>query len=323
MQSRSIPVDNADYEKLQYYYHSDHLGSASYITNLDGEVVQHIEYVPFGEVFLEERNNTWNTPFLFNGKELDEETGLYYYGARYYNPRISLWYGVDPLNEERYGLSPYQYCQNSPVMLTDPTGMLDDDYFNRKGKYLGSDDAKLDFVRIIDEKDWNTHAEEGKIGQDKGQKLSSSNVETQLSDEAIVNILKHYDDQLTGVQKGRNGETVEIKAGYVKSPNDFKVVMQYSSSSHFELFGFRFFEENAAITTNTEGGFMPKMLNTGSNIKNTLAHEYDHSIAPTMHSTLKEMRAIKAPKAHSTFDKTTPQYQEKINNYEEYYKNKK
>ncbi len=121
MQSRSIPVDNADYEKLQYYYHSDHLGSASYITNLDGEVVQHIEYVPFGEVFLEERNNTWNTPFLFNGKELDEETGLYYYGARYYNPRISLWYGVDPLAEQT--MDAYGYCHQNPVNLIDPTGM--------------------------------------------------------------------------------------------------------------------------------------------------------------------------------------------------------
>ncbi|MFV0507368.1 MAG: RHS repeat-associated core domain-containing protein, partial [Bacteroidales bacterium] len=125
-QLKSIPVGGDTYENLQYYYHPDHLGSASYITNLDGEVVQHIEYVPFGEVFLEERNNTWNTPFLFNGKEYDSETGLYYYGARYYNPRIGLWYGVDPLNEERYGFSPYQYCQNNPVMLTDPTGMLDD-----------------------------------------------------------------------------------------------------------------------------------------------------------------------------------------------------
>ncbi|MFV0506075.1 MAG: RHS repeat domain-containing protein, partial [Bacteroidales bacterium] len=96
-QLKSIPTTGDAYEKLQYYYHPDHLGSASYITNLDGEVVQHIEYVPFGEVFLEERNNTWNTPFLFNGKEYDSETGLYYYGARYYNPRISLWYGVDPL----------------------------------------------------------------------------------------------------------------------------------------------------------------------------------------------------------------------------------
>ena len=37
---------------------------------VDGEVVQHIEYVPFGEVFIEERNNIWNTPYLFNAKEL-------------------------------------------------------------------------------------------------------------------------------------------------------------------------------------------------------------------------------------------------------------
>ena len=56
---------NDDYEKMQFYYHPDHLGSSSYITNLDGEVSQHIEYVPFGEVFIEERNNTWNTPSLF------------------------------------------------------------------------------------------------------------------------------------------------------------------------------------------------------------------------------------------------------------------
>lgn len=45
------------YENLQFYYHPDHLGSSSYITNLDGEVVQHIEYVPFGEVFIDLQKN--------------------------------------------------------------------------------------------------------------------------------------------------------------------------------------------------------------------------------------------------------------------------
>ncbi len=115
LKTKSIADDSPNYEKLQYYYHSDHRGSASYITNLDGEVVQHIEYVPFGEVFLEERNNTWNTPFLFNGKELDEETGLYYYGARYYNPRISLWYGVDPLAEKYPAHSPYAFVGGNPI----------------------------------------------------------------------------------------------------------------------------------------------------------------------------------------------------------------
>ena len=110
------------YEKMQFYYHPDHLGSSSYITNLDGEVVQHIEYVPFGEVFVEERNNIWNTPYLFNAKEFDEETGLYYYGARYYDPRLSLWISTDALKEKTPNVSPYIYTDNNPIIYIDPDG---------------------------------------------------------------------------------------------------------------------------------------------------------------------------------------------------------
>ena len=113
---------NEDYEKMQFYYHPDHLGSSSYITNLDGEVAQHIEYVPFGEVFIEERNNTWNTPYLFNAKEFDEETGLYYYGARYYEPRTSLWLSVDQLQEKRPNMSTYCYTANNPIKFVDSDG---------------------------------------------------------------------------------------------------------------------------------------------------------------------------------------------------------
>ncbi|GHV17524.1 hypothetical protein FACS1894169_12850 [Bacteroidia bacterium] len=114
---------NDNPELFQYYYHSDHLGSSSLITNLDGEVVQHIEYVPFGEVFIEERNNTWNTPYLFNAKELDEETGLYYYGARYYDPRVSIWLSTDPLQEKYPHISTYTYTFQNPVKYIDPMGM--------------------------------------------------------------------------------------------------------------------------------------------------------------------------------------------------------
>ncbi len=113
---------NDEYEKMQFYYHPDHLGSSSYITNLDGEVSQHIEYVPFGEVFIEERNNTWNTPYLFNAKELDEETGMYYYGARYYEPRLSLWMSVDLMQEKYPNIGSYVYCANNPVKFIDPDG---------------------------------------------------------------------------------------------------------------------------------------------------------------------------------------------------------
>ena len=130
MAQANAPEDNFQegdaYEDLQFYYHTDHLGSSSYITNLDGEVVQHIEYVPFGEVFIEERNNIWNTPYLFNAKEFDEETGLYYYGARYYDPRLSLWMSTDPSKEKYPNISAYVYCHNNPIILFDIDGK--DDY---------------------------------------------------------------------------------------------------------------------------------------------------------------------------------------------------
>ena len=126
-QARALALENNfqdpdAYEKLQFYYHPDHLGSSSYITNLDGEVVQHIEYVPFGEVFIEERNSIWNTPYLFNAKEFDEETGLYYYGARYYDPRLSLWISTDALKEKTPNVSPYIYTDNNPIIYIDPDG---------------------------------------------------------------------------------------------------------------------------------------------------------------------------------------------------------
>lgn len=126
---------NDDYEKMQFYYHPDHLGSSSYITNLDGEVVQHIEYVPFGEVFIEERNNTWNTPYLFNAKEYDEETGMYYYGARYYEPRISMWMSVDRFAEKYPNSTPYAYCLGNPLKFTDINGDTLD-VRNSRGAYL-------------------------------------------------------------------------------------------------------------------------------------------------------------------------------------------
>ena len=117
---------------LLYFYHPDHLGSSSLITNADGIVTQHVEYVPFGEVFIEERNSTWNTPYLFNAKELDEETGLYFYGARYYDPRTSVWLSVDPLAEDFAGIGSYVYCFNSPVRFIDIDGLAPGDPFKKR-----------------------------------------------------------------------------------------------------------------------------------------------------------------------------------------------
>src|SRR5690606_29981732 len=82
-----------------------------------------MEYLPFGETLVEEHLNSYNSPYKFNGKELDAETGWYYYGARYYNPKWSIWLSVDPLAEEFPGWSPYNYTFDNPIRFTDPYGL--------------------------------------------------------------------------------------------------------------------------------------------------------------------------------------------------------
>jgi RHS repeat-associated protein len=107
-----------------WWYHSDHLGSTSYITDILGMPCQYIEYLPFGEVMVQQStNNIFENVYKFNGKELDESTGYYYYGARYYDPAISIFLSVDPLAEQFPNWNPYTYTMNNPVNLVDPTGM--------------------------------------------------------------------------------------------------------------------------------------------------------------------------------------------------------
>ncbi len=124
----------AVYEKDQYFYHPDHLGSSSYVTDVDGEIFQHLEYFPFGETWVEESSNTQRTPYLFTGKELDEETGLYYFGARYYDPRTSVWQSPDPMLQNYLmgapvggvylpaNLNSFGYAHQRPIVANDPEG---------------------------------------------------------------------------------------------------------------------------------------------------------------------------------------------------------
>jgi RHS repeat-associated protein len=133
-------------EKDEFYYHGDHLGSSNMITDSYGAVYQHLEYFPYGESWIEEGgSHGGNLPgYQFTGKELDPETGLYYYGARYYDPVLSKWISADPafakylptLSDEATGrrlvnagvynfvnLAVYSYATNNPVRYIDPNGL--------------------------------------------------------------------------------------------------------------------------------------------------------------------------------------------------------
>ena len=149
LNSGTNPTYQEEYYK-QYYYHSDHLGSASLISDYKGDEYQRIEYTPYGETWVEKTGNTGleYLPYKFTGKEIDEETGLYYYGARYLDPRYSRWISTDPalgeyipqapINDEAkksnqnlpgmggvfntVNLQLYHYAGNNPIKYTDPDG---------------------------------------------------------------------------------------------------------------------------------------------------------------------------------------------------------
>jgi RHS repeat-associated protein len=146
--------DNTGAEKERtYYYHSDHLGSAQVVTNWNGHIHERLEYTPYGELWIDWKGNSVfedSTPFRFTGKEMDAETGFYYYGARYLDSKTSRWISADPalgdyvpsapVDEEakkRNGNLPgmggvfyyvnlhvYHYAGNNPVKYIDPDGRM-------------------------------------------------------------------------------------------------------------------------------------------------------------------------------------------------------
>ncbi len=137
-----------------YYYHSDQLGSTSWVTDQNGRFHEHVEYFPYGEVWRDPQSDSDGAPvhrqqFLFTSKEFDEETGLYYFGARYFDPVHVLWTSVDAalgdmLSAQETGdsnrpyepkrLAVYSYVLSNPLAYVDPDG--NDEVFLRSGKYV-------------------------------------------------------------------------------------------------------------------------------------------------------------------------------------------
>ena len=107
---------------MKIHYHSDHLGSASFVTNIDGYVMQHLQYLPYGELFVSQRISEFDSRYKFTAKELDNETSYTYFGARYYDSELSGWLSVDAYSSKYPSISPYIYAANNPVKIIDPNG---------------------------------------------------------------------------------------------------------------------------------------------------------------------------------------------------------
>jgi RHS repeat-associated protein len=113
-------------EVIRYQY-DNHLGSACLELDANANIISYEEYHPFGTTSYRAGRSYSETSlkrYKYCGKERDEETGLYYYGARYYASWLCRWVSTEPLQSEYLNLSPYCYCANNPIVLVDPDGKM-------------------------------------------------------------------------------------------------------------------------------------------------------------------------------------------------------
>ncbi len=126
IETRTIDLENIEespYQLIRYQI-SNHLGSAALELNEEGKIISYEEYHPFGTTSYQGvRENTEVSQKIYRylGKERNEETGLYYYGARYYAPWLGRWTSCDPVGLAD-GINVYAYCKNNPVSFVDIKG---------------------------------------------------------------------------------------------------------------------------------------------------------------------------------------------------------
>jgi RHS repeat-associated protein len=117
---------------LYRYQYGNNLGSVGLELDDSAAIISYEEYYPFGGTSYYAHNHHIDVPlnrYKYCGKEQDEETGLYYYGARYYAPWLCRFTSVDPKALEYVHQSTYVYAANSPVRYIDINGEGILDYF--------------------------------------------------------------------------------------------------------------------------------------------------------------------------------------------------
>lgn len=104
-----------------FYYHANYQGSILNLTsNLTGDVANKYRYDSYGKISIDQEDVP--QPFTYTGRELDAESGMYYYRARYYDPQAGRFISEDSVELARSDRNLYRFVLNDPINFIDPDG---------------------------------------------------------------------------------------------------------------------------------------------------------------------------------------------------------
>ena len=309
------------------YHIKDHLGSIRLVMDQTGSVKEQNDYYPFG--MRQERSNYAlfaGNRFKYNGKEEQTTGGLGYldYGARMYDAESGHWFGVDPLLEKYYGLSPYVYCANNPLKYVDPDGRRFDDYFSFLGKYLGSDGKPTSYVRVTSEEEWEKNVKistdgEKTIFQVDDAMNSVLHSESNINEAASLNIYDHYN--MTGLPLinerhpddfGGMAFSYSVARGNPKIKIRLNANMKNGDADNANNIINMFVHESAHCADyNVSMKIMEMLLKSTSDKIQSMGR----AIYKSIDGDLKERRAFNVQTSHDSYLNTTKLYRERVNRY--------
>ena len=263
-----------------HYYLKDHLGNIRVVFNERDSVEQVTHYYPFGGSFGDGVGSSVQD-YLYSGKELTRFNALnwYNYGARWYDPAILRWNGVDKLAEKNNSVSAYTFCHNNPVSRVDPDGK--DDYFSTSGQYIKTVGTGVNiYIGKTNFRDLN-------LMSDRNMKVAAR-------------VIGHYARQV-GIKYNMNGGTGKVGLGNLHPSSAILAATL----------------PNGDIYINRVNGKLNSEMYNLYNLKSTLRHEGEHksdfeSKKTIKNKSVRHAEIILNEIAHPDFAKGTESFQEGI-----------
>ena len=273
-----------------HYYIRDHQGNIRGVTDGRGNIEQQNDYYPFGGMMASSTGGAVQ-PYRYTGKELVRFQGLDWldYGARWYDPAILRWNGVDKLAEKNNSVSAYTFCHNNPVNRVDPDGK--DDYFSTSGQYIKTVGTGADiYIGKTNFRDLN-------LMSDRNMKVAAR-------------VIGHYARQV-GIKYNMNGGTGKVGLGNLHPSSAILAATL----------------PNGDIYINRVNGKLNSEMYNLYNLKSTLRHEGEHksdfeSKKTIKNKSVRHAEIILNEIAHPDFAKGTESFQEGIIGDLTYYVNK-